>query len=334
MKRYSAGKTNGRRLLVRRALAFAVLVAIAVGLVVSPYAVKPREVEAADSFNCGATITASVTLTHDVVCPAGDAGQFVLTIGANDIVVDGAGFTFDYSAATNVSRGIYGNNFSNLTIKNLTIVGGPETFATVDFTPGPLLNDTASLLNNTIPEGRIVMSGIKVATVVGNTATSSPGHALSIEKVPASSTYVITDNDLSNAANTSLYFASGDDPGVTLTLTGNTFDGSLHGARLNNILGPFTLSPAENNTFVGAGHTAGTPLQISGKDVTVDGWTTLGLVGGTVGIHVVQRTLNPFNTHRPSETVTISNNTITGPRWGVLTDISQMESSAFINTPS
>ena len=157
----------------------------------------------------------------------------------------------------------------------------------------------------------------------GNTVTSSPEQALYVRSVPGNSTYSITNNDLRNAATWALNFEKGDDPGVTLTLTGNTFDGSRNGARLNNILGPFTLSPADNNTFVGAGWTGGTPLQISGKDVTVDGWTTLGLVGGTVGIHVVQRTLNPFNTHRPSETVTISNNTITGPRWGVLMDMVQ-----------
>ena len=40
MKRYSAGKTNARRLLMRGALAFGILV----GLVVSPYAVMPPEV--------------------------------------------------------------------------------------------------------------------------------------------------------------------------------------------------------------------------------------------------------------------------------------------------
>ena len=44
MKRYSAGKANARRLLMRGALAFWILVAIAVGLVVSPYAVMPPEV--------------------------------------------------------------------------------------------------------------------------------------------------------------------------------------------------------------------------------------------------------------------------------------------------
>lgn len=72
MDRYSVGKIAGRRLLVRSALVFAVIVAIAVGLTVSPFAPTTPHAEAAtiNSFSCGDTITDNVFLTANVVCPA------------------------------------------------------------------------------------------------------------------------------------------------------------------------------------------------------------------------------------------------------------------------
>ena len=107
MMRYSAGKTNARRLPMRGALAFGILVAIAVGLVVSP-----PDVEAAtiSSFSCGDTIVGNVLLTGDVVCPASfdaapTSGRGAI-IGASNIVIDGNGHTFDYSAAAGVSFGL------------------------------------------------------------------------------------------------------------------------------------------------------------------------------------------------------------------------------------
>ena len=43
--------------------------------------------------------------------------------------------------------------------------------------------------------------GLSPIALDGNTITNSPAIGLSIRKVPGSSTYVITDNDLSNASN-------------------------------------------------------------------------------------------------------------------------------------
>ena len=311
MERYAAGKINGRGLPVRSVLVLAVLALIAVGLMFSQNPVKPPTAFAIDTISCGDTITASVTLTHGIDCTGFDASLTlgrVLDIGADNIVIDGAGFTLDYSGATGVFGGIVGVGHSGVTIKDLTFVGPANTYSVY------FAGDHLSLLTNTMSAGKVLLDGVPNGTIVGNSITASPGDALVIRSNSAA-TYTITDNDLSNTTFTPLSIerAYG---GMTLTLERNTFDGSRHGPLLNHIKGPFTLS--HTNTFVNAGYNGGTALRISGEDVTVDGWSfsTTNADGGQ-GVFLGPFPCAGHACSRPSERMTVSNNTITGFSFGI-----------------
>ena len=79
-----------------------IMVAIPLALAVSPFLLSTPHVEGAHSttFACGGAIHNDVTLTANVVCPAGfvppgSNGGRTTVIGADNIVIDGAGFTFD-----------------------------------------------------------------------------------------------------------------------------------------------------------------------------------------------------------------------------------------------
>ncbi len=333
MERHSFGKMNRSKLAVRSILLFAILAIIAVGLAVSPYPLKPQQVEAATSFASGDTITADVTLTADVDCTGYDASLSlgrVLTIGADGITIDGAGFTLGYTGATEVWAGIYADNFDNVTITNLTIVGaGSESHATVFLTPD-LTVGGATLLNNDFSNGQVKIDGVKNATIDANVITPTaawPASALVIDNVPGGSTYSITGNTLINLNGGGLIIGKVQNPGITLTLESNIFDGSRWGAILNNIdggVGGFSLS--HTNSFVGAGWTGGYPVFLSGMNLTVDGWSTLGTVGAGAdrAIYVGQRQLFGHFTVVPSEDIFITNNTVTvlgnGTKHGIVLD--------------
>ena len=271
------------------------------------------------SFNCGDTIIEDVLLNQNVVCPPGFDPAFgaVVTVGAANITIDGAGFTFDYSAAVNVGQGIRVlSTHPGVTIQGLTFTGAANN-------PVYAQGNNFSLLNNTIPNGRVYLDGIGNATADGNTLTANgafPVSALQIENVPGNSTYNISNNVLTNPIGIGLNIGKVDNPGMALTLENNTFDGSRWGAILNNIQGPFTLS--QTNSFDGAGHSGGYPVSSSGVDVTVDGWTatttanTLGVAGGGTGINVAIRSLR-FSASN-SEDIKITNNTINNPTQGVV----------------
>ena len=209
--------------------------------------------------------------TTNTFVGAGYTGADTLTISGKDVKVDG----FSFAGVSSPSKGNYGIRVS-------------QRLRFGHFNPAPSENITIS--NNTVTGylHGILIDGAKSATVDGNTVTSSQGNALSIQNVPGSSTYSVTDNNLSDAGGVALTIGKVNDPGLTLTLLRNNFNGSRWGASLNNILGPFTLSTT--NTFVGAGHNGGTTLLISGKDVKVDGFK-FGALNGGVGIFVSDRTL-------------------------------------------
>ncbi len=67
---------------------------------------------------CGTTITSDLTLTHDVDCVSYTGNA--ITIGADNVVLDGAGFKI---LAPDASAAIYANNRSNVTIKNVDVSG-------------------------------------------------------------------------------------------------------------------------------------------------------------------------------------------------------------------
>ena len=154
----------------------------------------------------------------------------------------------------------------------------------------------------------------------GNVLTSVPAIALWVDNAPPRAVYTITGNDLSDAGDTALDVRGVDarpdlGTGIILTADGNTFDGSRTGAALDSIQGPFELS--HTNTFANTGHSGHTPLRISGKDVTVDGWSFSSTNAGGIGIYVLPFSCRGHACSLPSQNMTISNNTVTGFSFGI-----------------
>ena len=127
-------------------------------------------VGATQTFTCGETVTESCVFNCDMSCPAGRG----LKMGANDIIVDGAGFTLDgvtpgdaCTASGAARTGIYNSPFgdeeehNNIVIKNLTIK---------NFCNGIYLNgdEDYHVVNNTIENCRVYNNGRNVAGVKSN----------------------------------------------------------------------------------------------------------------------------------------------------------------------
>ncbi|MEA1894933.1 MAG: right-handed parallel beta-helix repeat-containing protein [Euryarchaeota archaeon] len=84
---------------------------------------------------CGDTVVTNWTFTGDLTCPAGVAGVHGLTIGADGITIDGAGFKImgsetaevcDWVGETNPNAGycgVFNKEYGNVVIKNLEVVG-------------------------------------------------------------------------------------------------------------------------------------------------------------------------------------------------------------------
>ena len=236
------------------------------------------------------------TLSHtNSFAGAGHSGAYPVSISGVDVTVDGWTTLGVTGGNTGINVGIRGHRFNS------------------SFSQG--INITNNTVNN--PSHGVVMSDVLSATIDGNVLAGNGGHpasALFIANVPGNSTYSITNNTLANPSGLGLNIGAVENPGMTLTLDGNTFDGSQWGAVLNNIQGPFTLS--HTNSFAGAGHSGAYPVSISGVDVTVDGWTTLGVTGGNTGINVGIRG-HRFNSSF-SQGINITNNTVNNPSHGVV----------------
>ena len=89
-----------------------------------------------------------------------------------------------------------------------------------------------NITNNTIdnPSHGVVMSDVLSATIDGNVLSGNGGHPASglfIANVPGNSTYSITNNVLTNPSAIGLNIGKVENPGMALTLEGNTFDGSV-----------------------------------------------------------------------------------------------------------
>ena len=139
------------------------------------YTVAPEIgcVGATQTFTCGETVTESCTFNGNMSCPAGRG----LKIGADDITIDGAGFTLDgvspgdACTASGVARtGIYispsgdEEERNNIVIKNLNV----KSFCNGIFLRG---DEDYHVVNNTIENCRVYDNGRNVAGVKSNGIT-------------------------------------------------------------------------------------------------------------------------------------------------------------------
>ncbi|MBU1037059.1 right-handed parallel beta-helix repeat-containing protein, partial [Patescibacteria group bacterium] len=105
--------------------------------------------------NCGDTVVADYTLDDNLYC----SDEFVLMVGADDITINGGGYTISGDAEV----GIYNEGYSNVTITNFTIT---------NFDVGILFSssDSNNLTNNIISSNSY---GIYLDSSTSNTLTSN-----------------------------------------------------------------------------------------------------------------------------------------------------------------
>ncbi|MBU1036906.1 right-handed parallel beta-helix repeat-containing protein [Patescibacteria group bacterium] len=107
---------------------------------------------------CGDTVTSNYTLTADLSCTGTG-----LTIGADSITIDGAGFTI---SGNDTGTGIYNNGYDYATTTNLTITNFPSG---INYATGA---DNGAITNNNISScssNGINLSFSNTNTISGNT---------------------------------------------------------------------------------------------------------------------------------------------------------------------
>ncbi len=226
---------------------------------------------------CGDTLTTSVTLAADVVCPVGFAGNAV-TIGADGVVFDGAGFAIVTDSASAVVRN---NGFDDMVVQNIVFSGATGVGYGLHLDNA----DNASIIN-VIADGRergIYANGV------------NPG-------------ITITDTDVSDSTGWGMYLNNVDD---SLDLARNIFDGSTEGIRLSGLNGPWTFptGPGVDSSFVGVaeGGSNDDALFLNNvSDVTLANLSLSSNSGAGRGIYVSN-----------SDDVTITQNNVSGRAHGI-----------------
>lgn len=175
--------------------------------------------------SCGSTLTADLTLTQDISSPGS-----CLTIGADDLVIDGAGFSMtgitgagtgidntgeydnitirNFNAIDNFTFGIHAQGMENATIVNNSIFAAPLTTArAILIGPG---SDTNNISRNNVTtfesnSHAIYINGSTNQTITYNNVTTNSTTAIGIAIVNAS-----TWNTISyNVVNTSTTYSDG-----------------------------------------------------------------------------------------------------------------------------
>lgn len=225
---------------------------------------------------CGNIITTNTTLTADLTCTPGFNGN-VLTVAADGVVIDGAGFTI---TAPDAAAGIVVDNFDNVVLQNVVLALGSAS------------------------DG-ITLQGAAGATISQVTAA---GLDFGIRTQGNNPGLTILDTDVSNSQSFGMRLFGVDN---SLLLARNTFDGSVQGLRIRDLVGPWSLpsDAAQANSFAGVADTAGASDVIFLEDVsnvTIDGLdlSSTSLLGR--GIYVSNGT-----------DVTLSNNDLSGRLHGV-----------------
>jgi len=201
---------------------------------------------AQNSAVCGETITASNTLTGDLI----DCVNHGITIGAHNIVLDCAGFTID-GRKTNARHGINIGAYDGITIKNCLIKefdNGLLTWAAS--TDNLLTNNT--FYNNT-DYGVLFNSGSNNLRMINNTISDSPA-GLGVW-FNSSTNITFSENEIFNNNKSGLQLTGGAAAGVQYSnffnnhIYNNLLDGTYTG---NIILNSYvSRNNITNNTIVG-----------------------------------------------------------------------------------
>ena len=176
--------------------------------------------ERAWAFACGDTVMTSTTLSADVVCSGGFAGN-ALTIGADGVTLDGGGYKIIMDSS---GTGVHLDGFNSVTLTNLDISTASNT-------------GTGIYLANTI-----------TATITNNNLSGR------YNGIDSGGTYnqstFIDGNDVSGASSSyGMMLRNFDD---LLYLANNTFGGNSGGLYLDGMTGgTWTLPPSNDFTGVG-----------------------------------------------------------------------------------
>ena len=171
---------------------------------------------------CGDTLTSSVTLTADLDC-TGVAGD-ILSIGADGVTLDGAGFTITADVADAVIRN---SGFDDMIVRDLVLDGAVGTGNGVE-----LVNTDNATVENVMANGR-------------NRGVSAEGLNPGL---------TITDTDVSDSVSWGMFLSNVDDG---LVMARNIFDGSTEGLRISGLTGPWTFPTGAgiDSSFIGVAET-------------------------------------------------------------------------------
>ena len=227
---------------------------------------------------CGATVTSNVTLTGDLVCPAGYGG-YGLIVGADNVTIDGAGHQLFVRSGHGVYSAHRGVTVRNLVVRGDTGGGGVGV---------SVLGDNATVTGVTLTD---LSYGIHVAgagsVVTGNQLSGCWSYGLWVDggsganvsgnTIPCG--YALKINDYTGP----MIFTGNNLAGsyVALTLTyvsGTTFDSPAEAPNLFGTHGAFPIigSYLDGVTLRGfaiSRSTAGYGISLSGTNVTVDALT-------------------------------------------------------------
>ena len=256
-------------------------------LALAVYSTLPRAAEANPA--CGSTLATSTVLTADLNCASGFAG-IVLTLAADDITLDGGGFSIN---APDAGTGIYVPGRSGVTVTNVSVNsavgvnvtgGGANEITGVETSwdgasPGGYGFYLASTSNNTTTNststnrvyGVYITGDSDGSTVAGNRITGgsygvfltgdTDGNSIEANDLSGNTNAIYAtsstgqgnsyvDNDLSSSGGWSIRIGYD----LDFTVSGNDMTGSAYGIGLENMDG-VSLSGADVDlSGIGAGY--------------------------------------------------------------------------------
>ncbi len=230
----------------------------------------------AQSISCGDVVTLDVTLTADLDCSSGGTA---LTVGANNITIDGAGFTITVNGN---NAGIDLTNHSFVTIKNVTVVSNTAGQGRGIYING---SNDCTVESNTISGlfNAVYVSGTGYRnTLFNNNMSGSTNNAFESHYLANSLDWVIKDNNMTGGSFYAMNYL-----GRLSELSGNDFSNSNRGVSLSNgnhVVSPLVLtwqgSTGPNKNIFG-GHTSD-PLTLNNMYwVNVSGWDMSSLFTAT-----------------------------------------------------